>query len=178
MVGASAAAYRRSRRCLRAVRRRAIRDMLCLCTGRFFSVTGGLLEDAVVGNFDVDRRREAELESYRRYVVGLECWSVRVELLVAVIRPHRVVIRVGIVFKRRVADAEASANYSLFAGTIGHPEARRKVAIPGLQSKIGRIRTYPGDDQGISRRIIVGKASGALGGCRRIKSGCCSTGWM
>ncbi len=102
-------------------------------------------------------------------VVGLECGFVLVELLVAVIRAHRVVVRVGIVFKRRVADAEASANYSLFTGTIGQPEARRKVGIPGLQSKIGRIRTYPGDDQGISRRIIIGKASGALGGCRRIE---------
>ena len=60
-----------------------------------------------------DWRREAGLESCGGSV-GQECRLVRVELLVAVIGAHRVVVGVGIILKRRVADAEASANYSLF----------------------------------------------------------------
>ena len=46
--------------------------------------------------------------------VGKQGGSVGVELLIAVIRAHRVVVCVGIILKWRVADAEASPNYRLF----------------------------------------------------------------
>ena len=111
---------------------------------------------------------KAGLEGCRRSVVQ-ECRLIGIELLVAVVGAHRIVICVGIVLKRRIADAEPSANHCLIGGAVGKADARSEVGVPGLQTEIGRIRSQAGNDQGVRGRIVIGKASGIFGSGRRIE---------
>ena len=89
--------------------------------------------------------------------------------MIAVIRPHWVVVSVGVVLKRRIADAKASPNDCLFRCSIGKANSRGEVGIAGLQTEVRRIGANTRDHKGVRGGIVIGKASSALGRCRGIE---------
>src|SRR6185312_6352493 len=96
-------------------------------------------DDAVCWDDDRHGRREACLEGSDGAIAqqGSGIGRVRAAGLKAVIGANGIVVGVGVIGERRVADAEARANDGIVSSAIGETRSWSEVGVAGLHAKIG-----------------------------------------
>ena len=118
------------------------------------------IDDSAGGNRNRHRRREACLESGHGYAIAKNGGAVSgPHGLIAVVGANRVVVGVGVIHERRVADAESAAEDGVGMEPVSKSGTRSEVFVPSLHAQVGGIATNAGQNQGVVGRVVVGETT-------------------
>ena len=117
--------------------------------------TGG--NDSVGGNGNRNRGREARLEGSHGDSITKDCRRIcrTTRGLIAVVGADRVVVGIGVIRERNIADAESTANNSGVGDPVGESGARCEVVVFGDHAEVGRVGAQASQNDGVVGWIVV-----------------------